>query len=140
MHGLRGRRPPVRGVSAADHGLGLFSAGNDHTAAIRVEYWDAAPPAPDSNPAGGRPVAAEFPVRIGDGPLLLQGMEVSEYEELDPPPFSGPARARVTCTGREEAHRLTYEEIELFYEGVERWVVQLWPDTTGQAPSNGDTV
>ncbi|WP_116200873.1 hypothetical protein [Amycolatopsis circi] len=104
-------------------GIGFFSAANDHTATVRLECWDGEPPADAS---GGETVTGALAI-APSGAVALVGITTGFSLEI-PTPFTGPCRAEVVCTGRDEAARLYNEEHELFFDDVERWLVRLWPD------------
>ncbi|WP_409185969.1 hypothetical protein F9C11_17670 [Amycolatopsis sp. VS8301801F10] len=104
-------------------GIGFFSAANDHTATVRLECWDGEPPAGGSS---GETVTGTVTIAPPPG-VVFVGIGTGFSREVSTP-FSGPCRAEVVCTGRDEAARLYNEEHELFFEDVERWLVRLWPE------------
>ena len=103
-------------------GIGFFSAGNDHTATVRLECWDSESPADGS---GGERVVGTISVPTPG--VTFVGVATGYARDL-PVPFTGACRAEVVCAGRDEAARLCNVEHELFFEDVERWLVRLWPD------------
>jgi hypothetical protein len=126
--------------AATPAGLMLLSAGNDHTARVRVEVWDGPP---DQGSTGDQADAASqdtatgiATTTLGEGPITLAGMDTGFVEEVIPTtPYTGPAHVRVTCHGRAEAARRRYRNGELFFAGAERWVLQFWPATEpGERP------
>jgi hypothetical protein len=108
-------------ASIVDGGVGFFSAANDHTATVRVEFWDAEPANDQSD---GDTVTGT--VNLAVPAVVLLGIDTGFSWEI-PTPFTGPARARVSCAGRDEVARLAFEEHELFFADVERWLVRIWP-------------
>ncbi|WP_143531920.1 hypothetical protein [Saccharothrix sp. ALI-22-I] len=110
---------PVASVTGG--GVGFFSAANDHTANVRVEFWDGEP---SEDPSGSEAVTGavdlEAPV------VVLLAIDTGFSAEI-PTPFTGRAGVRVSCTGRDEAARLAFEEHELFFTDVEHWLVRIWP-------------
>lgn len=106
-------------ASVVDGGIGFFSAASDHTATVRVEFWDLAPDGSlDDGVTGTVDLAAPA--------VALVGVDTGFSREI-PVPFTGAAAVHVACTGRDEAARLAHEEHELFFADVEVWLVRLWP-------------
>lgn len=108
-------------ANVVEGGIGFFSGGRDHTATVRVEFWDDEPAndTPDTDAVTGT-------VTLSAPAIALVGIDTGVSQEV-PTPFTGPAQARVTCTGRDEAARLAYEEHQPFFEDVEHWLVEIWP-------------
>ncbi|MFJ7212921.1 hypothetical protein [Amycolatopsis sp. NPDC098790] len=104
-------------------GVGFFSAGRDHTATVRLEFWDSEPEAAPSQVETVTGIATIVP-----SPAVVLVTVDTGYSRDIPTPFTGDSRVEVSCSGREEAERLTNEEHEMFYEDVERWLVRMWPD------------
>jgi hypothetical protein len=100
-------------------GLLLHSAGTDHYPAVRLELWD-------SEPLPG----------LGEGDRIVEvACDLSDLVRLQsvtatPSPHvltisrPGPHRARVHAGRRAETAEL---EEGSFAEGVESWLIQLWP-------------
>lgn len=111
-------------ASVVDGGVGFFSAATDHTATVRLEFWDAEPEDPDEDAVAGT-------VNLAAPAVALVGIDTGISREV-PVPFTGLAEVRVSCTGRDEAARLAFEEHELFFDDVEQWLVQIWPGASEQ--------
>ena len=104
-------------------GVGFFSAARDHTATVRVEFWDGEPATDNS---GTDTITGT--VTITPPPAVaLVGIDTGFSRDI-PAPFTGRSRVQVSCTGRDEAARLAYEEHELFFDDVEHWLVRIWPE------------
>jgi hypothetical protein len=108
-------------ASITDSGIGFFSAARDHTAAVRVEFWDSRPP---QHPPETETVAGT--ITLSEPAVALVGIDTGFVREI-PTPFTGTAYAEVTCHGRDEAARLAYEEHEHFFSDIEHWLVRIWP-------------
>lgn len=99
----------------------FVSAANNHVASVHIEVTNSAPGAfSDDNI-----VVAEGEVEVDGHPIIILNMMGCSDTTLSPP-FVGAAGIRVSCHGRAEARRQS-DTNELFFEGVERWHVQLWP-------------
>lgn len=108
-------------ANLVEGGIGFFSGGRDHTATVRVEFWNDAPTNDDT-------LAVTGTIVLSASAIALVGVDTGVSHEV-PTPFTGPAHARVSCRGRDEAARLTYEEHQLFFEDVEQWLIEIWPKT-----------
>lgn len=108
-------------ASVIGGGVGFFSAANDHTANVRVEFWDGEPP---EHPSGSETVTGA--VDLAAPAVVLLAIDTGFSAEI-PAAFTGRAGVRVSCTGRDEAARLSHEEHELFFSDVEHWLVRIWP-------------
>jgi hypothetical protein len=108
-------------ASVVDGGIGFFSAARDHTTTVRVEFWD-------GEPANGSSdvVSISGSVTLSASGIALVAIDTGVSREVSVP-FNGPAQVHVTCSGRDEAARLAYEEHEVFFSDVEHWLVRIWP-------------
>lgn len=98
----------------------LSASSRHHVAALIVEAWDGEPP-----PAAGWTAPHETGVRLDSGWLEINPLVGGE----DDITVGGPGRYRVRgyVTGREELLAATPPpEVEL--RGVERYLLQIWPE------------
>lgn len=109
--------------AATDAGLYLLSAANNHTADVRIEWWDQLPPPPPDHPDR---VGAHTTTRLARPEVTLLGVDTG-HAQVVPAPYAGPVHADITCTGRTEADRRGRREHELFFTGVEHWLIRFWP-------------
>jgi len=130
-----GRRPPAPGNRLVSTGAGAVLATfnselEDNEPHVDLEYWSAAPPAPE-----GAWEAWESHAREGlavDGGLLTLASGISgdgASHRLALPP--GNYHLDAWCRGRTEARAAELDAVDagtLPY-GVERWLVRLWPAT-----------
>jgi len=123
-------RAPLEAVTHEDEflvggqgGAVFCSAGNDFHPSVHVEVWTGRPPhpAPDEWEESAE---STFDAPTGIFRIAsLMGARAGRDITLGPP---GRYRLRAHCRGRGEAmERLG---IELFYHGIEEWLIQLWPD------------
>lgn len=98
----------------------IRSAGHTHTAAVRVECFNA----PVEAPAGEWDISeeAEFISSSGEVAVWSDGRD-EEFTLPEP----GRWRLRVLCAGRQEVERLT-RDIGVAHR-VERYLLQFWPQT-----------
>ncbi|MEU7180992.1 MULTISPECIES: hypothetical protein [Streptomyces] len=102
--------------------LDFYSAGHTHTAAVTVEVWDGPPGICD----------AEEWEEQEEAVLETTGSELAVWgmQRTDDIVFLGNTggrwRVRVGSAGRSEVQRMT-EDVGVVH-GVERWLVQFWPD------------
>ncbi|MFE2596637.1 hypothetical protein ACFXCZ_09055 [Streptomyces sp. NPDC059396] len=101
-------------------GLLLATGGNDFYPAVRVEVRGVEPPGEDAlwevvESAEIRTESGVLRVRTWDGGIVGEGLSVAP----------GRCRVRVHCRGRAEAAALIGQE--LYYEGVEEWLLRVWP-------------
>ncbi|WP_328335982.1 MULTISPECIES: hypothetical protein [unclassified Streptomyces] len=108
-------------VVAAGRGVLFTTGGNDFYPKVRVEVWPTEP--------GIREETAWEVVQEVD---FLSETGTVELREWDGPTDAamrvgavGPVRLRAHCKGRAEAAALVGQE--LYYEGVEEWLLQIWP-------------
>ncbi|MEU0534938.1 hypothetical protein [Amycolatopsis tolypomycina] len=106
-------------AAGGDGGLLLHSAGTDHRPSVRVELWDAEPHAA----AGGWDRVVELRCDLGER-VRLQSVTATQSPRVLPITRPGPHHARVHAGGRAETAAL---DEGTFAEGVEGWLVQLWP-------------
>lgn len=118
--------PPreTRLIKAGPGGVVLRSAGDDFYPNVRVEVWDAQPP-PDGDGAWEVNEEAEF--ECPTGRLRLRSVEgLAAGPDLSPG-AGGRYLLRAYVRGREPARaRLGHD---LYYHGVEEWLLQVWPAT-----------
>ncbi|UOZ04882.1 hypothetical protein [Amycolatopsis sp. WQ 127309] len=100
-------------------GLLLHSAGTDHYPAVRLELWDSEP----LPGLGDRDQFIEVACDLSDL-VRLQSVTATQSPHVLTITRPGPHRARV-----HSGHRAETAELEegSFAEGVEGWLVQLWP-------------
>ncbi|MFI9605040.1 hypothetical protein ACIHCX_35370 [Streptomyces sp. NPDC052043] len=106
----------------AAHGVLLRTGGNDFYPTVRLEVWSAEPEPQD---ASRWEAVEEADFQSVTGTLLLK--------EWDGGPVGNPVcagqpgtyRLRTHWRGRAQAEALIGEE--LYYEGVEEWLLQVWP-------------
>jgi hypothetical protein len=99
-------------------GLLLHSAGNDHDPTVRVELWDAEPPAAPGEWDRVVTVACDLADQV-----RLQSVTAAMAPEVLTLAQPGPHHARVHEGGRAATAEL---DEGTFAEGVERWLIQLW--------------
>jgi hypothetical protein len=109
--------------AATDAGLYLLSAANDHTATIRIEWWDQTPPPTTDHPDR---VSAQATTRLAHPEITLMGIDTGHTETIAAP-YSGAVRADITCTGRNEADHRSRQDHDLFFTGIENWLIRFWP-------------
>ncbi|MEU4672615.1 hypothetical protein AB0F91_32720 [Amycolatopsis sp. NPDC023774] len=100
-------------------GLLLHSAGNDHDPAVRVELWDTEPPAAPGEWDQVVTVACDLADQV-----RLQSVTAALSPDVLTLSRPGPHHARVHEGGRAATAELGEGT---FAEGVERWLIQLWP-------------
>ncbi|MFI7005541.1 hypothetical protein [Streptomyces sp. NPDC050145] len=105
---------------ACEGGLVLRTGGNDFYPTVRVEVWPGEPAALDT----GWDVQEEAEA-LCDGTVHVRAWDHSPVGTPLEAGFTGPCNVRAYCRGREAAAALIGEE--LFYNGVEEWLLQLWP-------------
>ncbi|GAA2254862.1 hypothetical protein GCM10010232_50110 [Streptomyces amakusaensis] len=105
--------------------IDLESAGHTHQAAMTVEVWDAEPPA---DLPGEWDAEAEAELFSLSGRLRVWAVTYGPDEESVELGRAGVRwRVRVRCAGRTRVAELApLEEVEEV-EGVEQYVVQMWP-------------
>ncbi|MFJ2774689.1 hypothetical protein [Streptomyces sp. NPDC087300] len=111
-------------ATAAGHGVLFHTAGNDFHPFVRLEAWPTEPP---RQADGLWEVAGEAEFLSDTGTLLLR--EWDSGPACDPISIGLPGayRLRAYCRGRAEAKALIGQE--MYYEGVEEWLLQVWPLT-----------
>lgn len=104
------------------NGAVFRSAGVSHMAPVRLESWDAEPPAPE----GLWDTAWEGSIPLTSGVLRLAfvTMGVSDHTIAVGP--AGAYRLRVYCRGREAA-TVGGDRPDLDEGPYEHWVLQFWP-------------
>jgi len=112
-------------VTGAEGGLVLWSAGNDHYPQVRLEQWSGQPPRDQEEWETEQEVSFSM---NETGKLALTAISGGKSKDASPVvlPCLGTYRARVHTRGRDEA--ACHGEAE-FYRGVERWLVQIWPES-----------
>ncbi|WP_410585985.1 hypothetical protein [Amycolatopsis sp. lyj-23] len=100
-------------------GLLLHSAGTDHHPSVRLELWDAEPPAA----SGGWDRTSELECDLSDL-VRLQSVTAIQSPRVLAIAKPGPHHARVHAGRRAETAELGEGS---FAEGVEGWLIQLWP-------------
>ncbi|MEV4599856.1 hypothetical protein AB0K15_20960 [Amycolatopsis sp. NPDC049253] len=100
-------------------GLMLHSAGNAHDPAVRVELWDTEPPAAHGEWDQVVTVACDLADQV-----RLQSVTAAMSPDVLTLGRPGPHHARVHGGGRAATAKL---DEGTFAEGVERWLIQLWP-------------
>lgn len=100
-------------------GLLLHSAATDHHPAVRLELWDADPLPRQGDWDRVVEVACELSDQV-----RLQSVTAAQSPKVLAIARPGPHRARVHSGRRVEAAELGEGA---FAEGVEGWLVQLWP-------------
>ena len=111
-------------LTAHEGRLDFTSAGHTHTAALAAEVWDGAPAA--EGRGDGWDEVAEGRISCSSGQLAVwavAGGPMQTYVQL--PDHSAGWRVRAHCRGREAVRQLAPEGVP---EGVERYLVQFWPD------------
>ncbi|MEV0370539.1 hypothetical protein AB0I10_12015 [Streptomyces sp. NPDC050636] len=101
--------------------IDVFSAGHTHTASVGVEVWDSQPPEPKRELWDE---VEEVTVESATGQLAVWDMGRSD-DLVWLGSSGGTWRARMHCKGREETKRITEQDGSV--EGVEKYVVQFWP-------------
>ncbi|MDI3386528.1 hypothetical protein QIS99_09925 [Streptomyces sp. B-S-A8] len=104
-------------------GLILCSAGNDFFPLVRAELRDSAPTAS----AEAWDVVEETGLACEDTALGVREWDGGPSGSPLTLPAAGRYRVRIHCRGRGEAHARIGKK--LFYEGVEEWLLQIWPDS-----------
>ncbi|WP_310727229.1 hypothetical protein [Streptomyces sp. N2A] len=102
--------------------LDFHSAGHTHTAAMTVEVWDGRP---DEWADADWEAHEEARFETACGELAVWGMQRAD-EVVFLGPTSGRWRVRVGSKGRAEVERVT-EDVGVA-NGVERWLLQFYPD------------
>lgn len=105
---------------ACEGGLVLRTGGNDFYPVVRVEVSSSEPAALDT----AWEVREDAEVHC-DGAVRVRAWDHSPVGDPLETGFTGPCHVRAYCRGREAAAALIGEE--LFYEGVEEWLLQVWP-------------
>lgn len=112
----------------------LHSGVSYHLPAVRLERWDGPPPDPRSS----WEEADELPfVALGSGRLKLDGGFGSETAPVFTLGGPGRYRSRVCVHGRQLAARADGAGADEVVQGVERWLLQLWPDPHALGPLAG---
>ncbi|MGW5483034.1 hypothetical protein [Streptomyces sp. NPDC004008] len=124
-------RPPAPGRRLVAVGAGVVLAVfrselEDNEPHVELEHWSFSPPEPE----GEWEVHTEERLTVEAGRLTLaSGVNaLPAPHQLTVPP--GPYRLGVWCQGRTEARAVELDAIDTgtFPQGVERWMVRLWPD------------
>jgi hypothetical protein len=118
---------PAQGrlLRAGPGGVVLASAGNDFYPVVDVEVWPGVPP--EDGPDDGRDDESTS-FSVAHTHLLVRSagaVPAGEPFAVGTPGEMLGLRAR--CAGRAEAGERRGKE--LFYEGVEHWLIQIWPRT-----------
>ncbi|MFF9778520.1 hypothetical protein ACF1HJ_33330 [Streptomyces sp. NPDC013978] len=110
-------------VTAHPGRVDIESAGHTHTPAMTAQVWDGEPPVDTSRVWDQR---ADTIVRSATGTLGVWAVAYGPIEDVIELGASGREwRVRVYCSGREEVARVVEEEG--IAEGVERYLLQFWP-------------
>lgn len=112
-------------------GVVLSTGGNDFYPEVTLEAWSAEPPVP----AEPWEVTEETGFTAPSGSVQvrdLQNAPSGQEAELGAP---GAYRVRACSRGRAEAEALVGHE--LYYEGVEEWLLQVWPEPGDDAVPGG---
>ncbi|MFI5942779.1 hypothetical protein ACIBCB_21330 [Streptomyces uncialis] len=113
-------------VTAHPGRIDIGSAGHTHTAVMGVQVWDGEPPADTSRAWDEQ---GEADLRCETGSVQVWGVTcgpIPEEVALGAPGRDW--RVRIHCSGRREVAGVTEEEG--LAEGLERYLVQLWPRLT----------
>ncbi|MFE1885776.1 hypothetical protein [Streptomyces diastatochromogenes] len=108
--------------------LDFTSAGHTHRADVYVEEWDAEPHTPSSSaPSGDWDEVAEATIRCVSGNLRAWSMGGPMTDDTEIELSRKPATwtVRAMCVGRNEVAELAQHSVP---EGVERYVIQFWPE------------
>ncbi|BBH66661.1 hypothetical protein ACTI_33460 [Actinoplanes sp. OR16] len=112
-------------LAAQPRGVVFSSAGNDFYPQVDVQVWDGPPAADDTR----WEVTAEGAFDAPAGSVRLQALSGNPAGPDIALGRAGRWRLRASCRGRGEvAARVG---VDLFFEGVEEWLVQLWPAAEG---------
>lgn len=103
-------------------GVVVGSGGNDFYPAVTVESWDGAPP-PD---AGKWDAVEEADMHLPSGRLQAESVLAAYASPIVTLGEPGWYRIRAHCRGRAEAGSRVGRG-ELYYHGVEEWLMQVWP-------------
>lgn len=118
--------PPreTRLLKAGPGGVVLRSAGDDFYPTVQVEVWDGPPP---SDQDGAWEADEEIEFECPTGRLRVRSVDgLAAGPDLSPGQ-GGRYRLRAYVRGRETARdRLGHD---LFYHGVEEWLLRVWPAT-----------
>jgi hypothetical protein len=109
-------------LASGPGGATFCSAGNDFHTSVRIEVWTAEP---GPQAADVWEISADTTFEAPSGTFVVSstmGGEPVPKIELGP---AGNYRLRAHCRGRDEAGRRI--GVELFYHGVEEWLLQIWP-------------
>ncbi|MGW2223817.1 hypothetical protein [Streptomyces formicae] len=109
-------------ATAAGHGVLFWTGGNDFHPTVRLEAW---PTEPAPHADGVWEVSGEAEFVSDTGTLLLREWDSGPVGDPLPVGSPGPYRLRAYCRGRTEAKALIGQE--MYYEGVEEWLLQVWP-------------
>ncbi|PJE94482.1 hypothetical protein CUT44_30170 [Streptomyces carminius] len=120
--GADGGLRPGRIVHPGPHGVTLTCGGNDFYPEVRVELWAGAPPGEDAGDWDAVETAAFTSPHGRVGVRSWDGGMASPELDLGAP---GTYRLRAYCRGRAAA--ATRVGRELYYRGVEEWLLRLWP-------------
>lgn len=109
-------------VNAFPGRVDVSSAGHIHTAAVKVQVWDGAPPAED---ASAWDVRDEAGFESVSGDVAVWTPTLGRTDDLIELGRKGSWRVRVHCAGRDEVAALRGSEEPVV--GVERYLVQFFP-------------
>ncbi|WP_141753669.1 hypothetical protein [Streptomyces luteocolor] len=109
-------------AAGAGRGVLLGSGGNDFHPLVRIEAWSAEPPQQE---AGAWESTSEADFVSETGNLYVREWDRGLVEGPIATGSTGRHRVRAYCKGRAEARALIGKD--LYYEGVEEWLLQVWP-------------
>ncbi|MFB8351510.1 hypothetical protein [Streptomyces niveus] len=105
-----------------DRGVLFRTAGNDFFPDVRIEVWSSEPHLPQDQVWD---VIEEAAIVSQTGRIRLREWDRSPAGELLRLGSTGDCRLRAHCRGRAEATARSAQD--LFYEGAEEWLLQIWP-------------
>ncbi|MGP3927223.1 hypothetical protein [Streptomyces sp. 8N616] len=108
-------------IKTGDFGLILHTGGNDFYPTVHVEAWPTEPPEQTTK----WDVVEEIDISVPSGKVMVRewdGGPASDPLHVGPP---GSYRFRAHSRGRNEAAARVGHD--LYYHGVEQWLIQLWP-------------
>ena len=110
-------------VTAHPGRVDIESAGHTHTATMTAQVWDGEPPLDSSRVWDLR---ADTTVRSATGTMEVWAVAYGPIEDvIELGASDRDWHVRVFCSGRDEVARVIEEEG--IAEGVERYLVQFWP-------------
>ncbi|MEU6662998.1 hypothetical protein [Streptomyces sp. NPDC046821] len=111
-------------VVQGDRGALFRTAANDFRPDVRLEVWPVEPCRAD----GSWEAVEEAVFSSRSGQVELREWDHSPAADVGPVDLgaSGKHRLRAYCRGRAEAAARSVDEC--FFEGVEEWLLQVWPE------------